>query len=121
MLLSSGLTFWETPLFSRDRDAYFGDDEAFRLLQNELMKNPTQGKVIPDSGNIRKMRWSDPRRGKGKRGGLRVLYVFIPEAATVAFLLVYDKDKRDDLTPQQRRVLTAIADGIKDDVRKANR
>ena len=38
------------------------------------MKNPTAGDLIPDSGDLRKLRVADIRCGKGKRGGLRVIY-----------------------------------------------
>lgn len=37
------------------------------------MKNPETGKVIPETGGLRKVRWGDFRRGKGKRGGLRII------------------------------------------------
>lgn len=50
------------------------DDEAYRLLQLELMDNPTAGAVIEGKGGLRKLRQADSRRGKGKRGGLRVIY-----------------------------------------------
>ena len=42
-------------------------------LQNELMQNPHAGDVIEGTGGLRRLRQPDPRRGKGKRGGLRVI------------------------------------------------
>jgi hypothetical protein len=65
--------FVELPAFARYRAAYL-DDEAFGDLQNELMKNPAAGDVIEGTGGLRKLRFADRRRGKGKRGGLRVIY-----------------------------------------------
>jgi hypothetical protein len=65
--------FVELPAFERRRADYL-DDDAFLALQNLLMKNPTAGDVIPDAGGLRKVRFGDARRGKGKRSGLRVLY-----------------------------------------------
>jgi hypothetical protein len=62
-------TFVELPPFERARRNYL-DDEAYRLLQCELMENPTAGAVIEGTGGLRKLRQTDPRRGKGKRGGL---------------------------------------------------
>lgn len=44
------------------------------------------------------MRFGDPGRGKGKRGGLRVIYLYTPEAAMIDLLTVYGKDEKDDLT-----------------------
>jgi hypothetical protein len=43
-------------------------------LQQELMRNPEAGEIIQETGGLRKMRFADRRRGKGKRGGLRVIY-----------------------------------------------
>ena len=50
-------------------------DEDYRLLQEELVKNPEVGKVIKKSGGIRKVRWG--LRLKGKSGGLRVIYYWL--------------------------------------------
>lgn len=65
--------FVELPPFERTRKDYM-DDEAYRLLQLELLDNPKAGDVIEGTGGLRKLRQADPRRGKGKRGGLRVIY-----------------------------------------------
>jgi hypothetical protein len=64
------LVFVELPAFERHRADYL-DDEGFRALQNLLMKNPEAGDPMPDTGGLRKLRFADARRGKGKRGGLR--------------------------------------------------
>ena len=65
--------FVELPAFAKYRADYL-DDEGFRDLQNSLMANPEAGDVIEGTGGLRKLRQADPRRGKGKRGGLRVIY-----------------------------------------------
>ena len=65
--------FVELPAFARHRSDYLSDKE-FRTLQNALMDNPEAGDVIQGAGGLRKVRHADPRRGKGKRGGLRVIY-----------------------------------------------
>lgn len=64
--------FVELPAFERYRSEYL-DDEGFRGLQNASMKNPEAGDLIEGAGGLRKVRYGDPRRGKGKRGGLRVI------------------------------------------------
>jgi len=64
--------FVELPAFARYRPGYLSD-EGFGELQQELMNNPEAGEVIKESGGPRRMRFADPRRGKGKRGGLRVI------------------------------------------------
>ena len=68
--------FVEAPAFSRYRDNYL-DDEGFRELQENLVRNPEAGDLVPGAGGIRKLRWKDSRRSKGKRGGF--------ESSTTAF------------------------------------
>jgi len=65
--------FVELPAFERNRSAYL-TDEAFRDLQNAMLKNPEAGDVITGTGGLRKVRHGDATRGKGKRGGLRIIY-----------------------------------------------
>jgi hypothetical protein len=65
--------FVELPAFERYRADYL-DDLAFGELQLALMGNAEAGEVIEGTGGLRKMRFADKRRGKGKRGGLRVIY-----------------------------------------------
>jgi hypothetical protein len=65
-------TFVELPAFERHRAKYL-DDAGFSELQLELMRNPEAGDVIEGTGGLRKLRFMDKRRGKGKRGGLRVI------------------------------------------------
>lgn len=67
--------FVELPAFERLRNEYL-DDQSFRALQNALMDDPSAGDVIQGTGGLRKLRWTDKRRGKGKRGGLRVIYFY---------------------------------------------
>lgn len=96
--------FIELPSFERLRAEYF-DDEAFRGLQQELMKSPEAGDVIKGTGGLRKIRYADERRGKGKRGGLRVIYFWKDADNQFWLFTVYDKDEADDLTPDQCRML----------------
>jgi hypothetical protein len=95
------------------------DDEAFRELQNELSENPDRGKVMPGCGGLRKLRFGDPGRGQGKRGGLRVIYLYVPEAFRIDFLNVYGKDQKDDLSPHEKRVFAQLARQIKQEAIEA--
>jgi mRNA-degrading endonuclease RelE of RelBE toxin-antitoxin system len=65
--------FIELPAFSRYRSDYLDDDELLRL-QRAMMTKPEAGDVIEGTGGLRKLRHGDARRGKGKRGGLRIIY-----------------------------------------------
>jgi mRNA-degrading endonuclease RelE of RelBE toxin-antitoxin system len=100
-------TFVELPPFERNRKDYM-DDEAYRLLQLELMGNPKAGPIIEGTDGLRKLRQADPRRGKGKRGGLRIIYYWWLSGDQFWFFTVYDKDQADDLTVAQRKVLKQL-------------
>jgi hypothetical protein len=99
--------FIELPVFERHRADYLNDD-AFRALENLLMKHPEAGDPIPDTGGLRKLRFADARRGKGKRGGLRVIYYWWDAGFQFWLFTVYDKDEMTDLSPQQRKALKAM-------------
>lgn len=96
--------FVELPAFSRLRADYV-TDEGFRALQNALIMNPEAGDVIVGTGGLRKLRQADPRRGKGKRGGLRVIYFWWEAGRQFWLFTLYDKDKMDDLSAKERKVL----------------
>jgi hypothetical protein len=99
--------FVELPAFARYRANYL-DDLAFGDLQLALMREPEAGEVIAGAGGLRKMRFADRRRGKGKRGGLRLIYYWWSAGAQFWLYTLYDKDEMADLTPQQRRALKAM-------------
>ncbi len=99
--------FVELPAFSRHRATYL-DDAAFVRLQLEMMKAPHSGDVIQGSGGLRKLRVADPRRGRGKRGGLRLIYFWWEAGAQFWLFTIYDKDEADDLTAEQRKALRAM-------------
>ena len=96
--------FVELPPFERHRDDYL-DDDAFLRLQRLLILNPEAGNSVPGTGGLRKLRFADERRGKGKRGGLRIIYYWWDTGSQFWLFTVYDKDEMDDLTTPQRKVL----------------
>ena len=96
--------FVEAPAFSRYREDYL-DDEGFRELQRALADNPEVGDLIPGAGGVRKMRWSDARRGKGKRGGLRIIYYCFLSDEEIWLLTVYGKDVASDLSKDEKAQL----------------
>src|SRR5436190_1546144 len=103
------LSFVEIPDFTEVIDDYFGTDEHYLRLQLALIQNPEAGAVIPGTGGLRKVRWPDPRRGKGKRGGLRVIYLYMPASSVIGFLDVYDKDEAEDMTAAGKQALAIVA------------
>lgn len=98
------LVFLETPLFTRLLGDYLSD-EGYRELQRALMDNPELGDVMPGTGGFRKARWNDARRGKGKRGGLRVIYYYLTADRQIWFFTLYDKDEAADLNAEEKKAL----------------
>jgi hypothetical protein len=96
--------FVELPAFTRFRQDYL-DDDQFRGLQKALLQWPEAGDVIEGTGGLRKVRHRDPRRGKGKRGGLRVIYFWWGAGSQFWLFTLYDKDQMDDLSAKERRAL----------------
>lgn len=96
--------FVELPPFERYRPDYL-DDDAFLRLQRLLMLNPEAGALIPGTGGLRKLRFADERRGKGKRGGLRVIFYWWDAGMQFWLFTIYDKDEMSDLTKAQREML----------------
>jgi hypothetical protein len=104
------MIFIETPIFTGQLSELLTDDE-YAEFQLVLIANPQAGDVIQGTGGLRKVRWS--ANGKGKRGGVRVIYYFVDEAEQFRMLLVYRKGIKDDLTAQEKKVLKAIKEGWK--------
>ncbi len=98
------LVFFETPLFTRLLPDYL-NDESYQGLQTALLENPELGNMMPGTGGFRKVRWEDARRGKGKRGGLRVIYYYLTADHQIWFFTLYDKDEATDLTSGEKKVL----------------
>ena len=99
--------FVELPAFERHRATYL-DDDTFRALQGVLMANPEAGDLMPNTGGLRKLRLADVRRGKGKRGGLRLIYYWWEAGLQFWLFTLYDKDSIADLTPKQCRMLRGM-------------
>jgi len=97
----------ELPAFERYRPDYL-EDAGFARLQQHLMANPEAGDVIEGTGGLRKLRFADARRGKGKRGGLRVIYYWWIEGPQFWLYTLYDKDEASDLTSKERKALKAM-------------
>ena len=109
----------EATAFTRSLPKYLQDDE-YRELQHLLAESPQLGDVIPGTGGFRKVRWVDERRGKGKRGGLRIIYFYFEQDEQIWLLTVYGKDEAADLSREQKRALHAAITAEKA-ARKATR
>lgn len=79
------------------------DDARYAALQAYLADRPDAGDLIRGSGGIRKIRWAGS--GRGKRGGLRVIYYWWVTRDRISMLLVYPKNEQDDLSADQLKQL----------------
>ena len=110
--MSDLLTFVETTIFTK-RVVALGLEESLRRLQLELVENPEAGDLEPGTNGLRKMRMGDPMRGKGKRGGARVHYLWLKHKGVIYLLYVYGKNEASTLTADQKRQLRAVVAQIK--------
>jgi len=95
----------ETPLFTKQITDLL-DDDSYAELQTQLMMNPEAGDLIPGTGGIRKIRWAT--EGRGKRGGIRVIYYWRGLDNLTYMLLAYAKNQKSDLTESQKRTLKQL-------------
>ena len=96
----------EAPAFTRYLHDYLSE-EQYRALQLELVLNPEAGDVMPGAGGFRKMRWADPARGKGRRGGLRVIFYYFERDQQIWLMTLYGKNEAEDLSPAEKKALKA--------------
>ena len=101
-------SFIETKLFSRLLADYLTDDE-YALLQNALAESPDQGALVPGSGGVRKVRWAQP--GRGKRGGIRVVYYAKSREGVIWMLTIYAKNEKENIPAHVLRKIKEEIDG----------
>jgi mRNA-degrading endonuclease RelE of RelBE toxin-antitoxin system len=97
----------ETSIFTKRINALLTDEE-YRKIQNELIINPGKGKVIRGSGGLRKIR--SGVSGKGKSGGIRIIYYWIIKRDIILMLFAYPKNEQDNLTPSQLKILKSLVE-----------
>jgi hypothetical protein len=108
-------TVAETNAFADDIDAMLSPSERNAVITG-IASDPDGGELIPDSGGLRKRRIALP--GRGKRGGARVIMIYLGERFPVYAVFIYAKNERADLSPQQKRVLMRIVADIRAQAQK---
>jgi mRNA-degrading endonuclease RelE of RelBE toxin-antitoxin system len=103
-------TVAETPIFIRRAESLLSEDEHADLI-TYLATHPMAGDEIVGTGGVRKVRYA--AMGRGKSGGVRVIYYFYDEEMPIYALLIYGKNERADLTPEQRKSVRTFATAIK--------
>jgi len=104
------MVFIESKAFEKLREKYL-DDESYRKLQSFLVSEPLSGDVIQGTGGLRKLRWS--AKSKGKRGGIRTIYLYLTKKSHIHFLTVYAKNEISDLTPDEKKILKRMVKEFK--------
>ena len=104
------ITVAETQSFLRQAHDVWRDDEREAFI-DFIARNPEAGDIIRDGGRVRKVRWG--RHGRGKRGGVRVIYFFHDLETPLYLLLVYAKAVRTDLSPDAKKAVREFAERIK--------
>jgi len=97
----------ETTIFTRLINTLMSDED-YRELQEALVQRPDLGDLIKGSGGLRKVRWK--LEGRGKSGGVRVIYYWVVQDDQLRMLYVYPKGKQENLTPDQLQTLRQIVE-----------
>ena len=85
--------------------------EERNAMELHVAVNPEIHPVVAGTGGVRKARWR--RQGKGKRGGVRVIYFYRSAVGVVYFLDIYAKAVKEDLTPADKRQLKELVNRLK--------
>lgn len=104
------MIFIETSIFSRVLPEHLSD-EAFRRLQSYLMERPDSGVIIQRSGGVRKLRWA--AGGKGKSGGVRVIYYWFKADDQIVLLTLYGKSEKADLSASELKQIVKLIEELK--------
>ena len=111
------LTFIELPLFT-GLVLQVTDDNFLKQLQDDLLKDPEKGAIMPRLQGLRKVRMA--LQGRSRAGGARVIYLYLPQHETIIFFYIYTKAKAENLTPEQENRLRAAVEIIKREFRHEN-
>ena len=104
------ITVLQLPKFKAEATGLMGVD-GIDAVAVYLIDHPDAGDVVPGSGGVRKLRWA--AKSKGKRGGARIIYLYVMIAARIYLLRCYAKNVRTDLTADEKKELRQIAAHLK--------
>ena len=104
------MVFVETGIFSRALPDYLSDED-YRKLQSYLIERPDAGAIIQHSGGVRKVRWA--AGGKGKSGGLRIIYYWMKSDDQIFLLTLYGKGDKADLSAAEIKQVVKLIEELK--------
>ncbi len=91
-------------------------DDDLKELQEYLNIYPEKGKIIKNTGGVRKIRWK--MKGKGKSGGIRILYIDFIFYEKIYLLMVYPKSKKENITEREKKIIKKLAAELKNELRR---
>ena len=109
-MITPPITVAESRLYTRMAEQLLSPGERSEAI-DFLARNPQAGDLIPGAGGIRKVRFA--AQGKGKSGGVRVIYYYLDDDLPLYALLIYGKGRKTDLSPDEREAVARLAAGIK--------
>ncbi len=112
------ITVIEFPSFLSRVDKSIDAEERDEFI-DYIAKNPEAGRIIQGTGGIRKVRWGS--KNKGKSGGVRIIYYFYDEQAPIFLLTAYGKGEKENLTSEQKKQLSALAQVLKSECKYTRR
>lgn len=97
--------FVYAPLIQQRLSEFSNSEELSRQIENEILNNPELGDVVPGTGGVRKFRLADETRSKGKRGGIRVLFLDLPHVAKTYLLFLLKKGEASDIATDEKKAI----------------
>jgi hypothetical protein len=88
------------------------NDNDLRVLERQVMENPLAGKIMRNTGGVRKIRFAPLSRSSGKSGGFRVCYLYFPTREIIFFVLIFPKSQQPNLTPDQEKMCRVLSKQI---------
>lgn len=104
------VTVVELPAFARRARAVWTEAENEPFVTH-IPCNPDAGDIIPETGGVRKIRWS--RAGMGKRSGVRVIYYYYDESRPLYLITLYAKNRQENLTAREKSEMRQFAETVK--------
>ena len=89
-----------------------------KIIKDEILKNPSAGKIIEGTGGVRKIRIANPHNRQGKSGAYRVLYLDLEWNEVTYLLLIYAKNVQENITSDQKKNIKKIVEAIKNEYQK---
>jgi len=104
------------PIFEQQWKTLNLSDEDLRAVEWFLCKYPDSGDVITQTGGLRKLRWG--AEGRGKRGGVRILYIDFPLYEKTFFITVYPKNQKDDLNQEEKKIIRKLVSDLETELKR---